>query len=72
MMWRVRALVRRVAENVPMSIAWMLPKKVVYFAAIRLIAYATTGKYGSTVVPELGAMDAVKRYEAEAGLAVTR
>ncbi len=72
MMWRVRALVRRVEENIPRRIANMLPKRVVYFAAIRLIAYATTGKYGSTVVPELGAMDAVGRYEAEAGLEATR
>ncbi len=44
-------------------IAWKLPKKVVYFAAIRLIAFATTGEYGSTVVPELGAMDAIRRWE---------
>ena len=44
-------------------IAWRLPKKVVYWAAIRLIAYATSGRYGNTVVPELGAMDALKRWE---------
>ena len=40
-----------------------LPKWVVYFATIRLIAYATTGKYGNTIVPELGAMEAVQRWE---------
>jgi len=27
------------------------------------MAHATTGEYGSTVVPELTAMDALKRWE---------
>lgn len=40
----------------------LLPKRLVYFAAIRLGAYATTGKYGSTIVPELGFMDAIGRW----------
>ena len=44
-------------------IAFHLPKCLVYWATIRLIAYATTGKYGNTVVPELTAMDALKRWE---------
>ena len=44
-------------------IADKLPKWVVYFATIRLIAYATTGQYGNTIVPELTAMDALKRWE---------
>ena len=39
-----------------------LPKKIVYFATIRLICEATTGKYSNTIVPELGAMEAVNRY----------
>lgn len=40
-----------------------LPKKVVYYAAIRLIRNATTGKFQNQVVPELTAMDALKRWE---------
>lgn len=42
-------------------VAWRLPKKVVYWCAIRVIAYATQGAYGNTVVPELCAMDALER-----------
>ena len=40
----------------------LLPKKLVYFCFIRVMAYATTGKYNDTVVPKLSGMDAVKRY----------
>ena len=42
---------------------YLLPRRVVYYAAIRLGVEATTGRYGSTVVPELGLMDAIKRWE---------
>lgn len=44
-------------------IAFHLPRCVVYWAIIRLIAYATSGRYDSTVVPELEAMEALKRWE---------
>lgn len=43
--------------------AWRLPKKLVYFATIRLIAFATQGEYGNTVVSELPAMEAISRWE---------
>jgi len=43
-------------------LADMLPAKLVYFAAIRLIAHVTTGKHGSTDAVELTAMDAVERW----------
>jgi hypothetical protein len=39
-----------------------LPRKLVYFCFMHVMAYATTGKYGETVVPELTSMDAIKRY----------
>lgn len=45
------------------KLAWLLPEALVYFCAIRLIANATQGKYGNQVVPELTAMDALKRWE---------
>lgn len=44
------------------ALAWNLPDRVVYHAAIRLVSYGTVGKYGNTVVPELGAMDAIGRW----------
>lgn len=44
-------------------IAWKLPCKIVYFAAIRLMAHATMGKYSNTIVPNISGMDAIKRWE---------
>ena len=44
-------------------IAWRLPRKLVYWAAIRLLSHATVGKYGDQIVPELLAMDALGRWE---------
>ena len=45
-----------------MWIAWRVPRRLVYFASIRLIANAIQGEYSSTVVPDLTAMDALKRW----------
>lgn len=44
-------------------IAFHLPKWIVTYATIRLIAYATTGKYRNTIIPELTAMEALKRWD---------
>jgi len=44
-------------------LAFRLPKPLVYWCSLRLIAFATQGRYGSTVVPELRAMDALARWE---------
>lgn len=44
-------------------IAWHLPKRLVMWAAFRVISHATTGKYSNQNVPELTAMDAMKRWE---------
>ena len=43
--------------------AHRLPRWLVRWAAVRLGAHATTGKYGSTIVPELTFMDALKRWD---------
>lgn len=43
-------------------IAWRLPRQLAYWCAIRVIAHATQGQYGSQVVPELYAMDALERW----------
>lgn len=39
-----------------------LPKKLVYFCGVRVLVHSTTGKHSSTVVPDLTAIDALKRY----------
>lgn len=46
-------------------LAYILPADLVYFAVIRLVAHATTGKYGSTNVVKLSAMDALERWRTD-------
>ncbi len=45
-----------------MKVAWLLPRRVVMWATIRVGAHATTGAHSSHVVPELRFMDAVQRW----------
>ena len=45
------------------DIAWMLPRRLVYWCAIRLMAAATAGRYSDQIVPELYAMDALQRWD---------
>lgn len=47
-----------------MKLAWLMPKQLVYWCAIRLGAHATTGKYATTEAPSMTFMDAVKRWGA--------
>jgi len=44
-------------------LAYRLPRPLVMWASVRLIANATTGQYSNQVVPELKAMDALQRWE---------
>lgn len=49
-------------DKIWMFIAWKIPKRLVMWCAVRLMANATQGKYGSQNVPELTAMDALERW----------
>lgn len=40
----------------------LLPKKLVYFCANEVLAYSTSGKYGTTEVPKITAMECLERY----------
>ncbi len=44
-------------------LAWKLPRQLVLWCAIRVVAHATTGKFSNQVVPDLTAMDALKRWD---------
>ena len=44
------------------SLAWRLPRKLVYFCVIRMWAKTTTGKYGNTEVPALTVDEMLKRW----------
>lgn len=59
---------RKIIDKVLFRIVWALPKRLVYLSAIRVMAHATTGKYGNTIVPELAGMEAIKRWEVDLGL----
>lgn len=45
-----------------------LPVRIIYFCFIHVMAYATSGKYKSTIVPELTGMEAIKRYIDDKGI----
>lgn len=49
-------------DKILMKLAWLLPRRIVMWCAIRVAAHATTGKYGNQVVPKLSAMDAIQRW----------
>ena len=44
-------------------LSFRIPRKLAYFAAIRVGANATQGKWGTTEVPALTFMDALERWE---------
>lgn len=50
-------------ENLIIGLAWFVPRRLAYWCAIRVMAHATTGKWGQTEAPALLAMDALNRWE---------
>jgi len=53
----------KLIENLAFKIAWILPKWLVYYASIRLVTNATTGKHSSTITPDITACESLKRWE---------
>lgn len=58
----LRWSLRRGGEKAAQWLAWRLPRWLVYWAAIRLGAQATTGPHGGTDPGELPFMEALKRW----------
>ena len=58
----VRYRRHKLHERVLIRAAWALPKDVAYWAAIRLMAHATTGAFSGQVVPELTVDQALQRW----------
>ena len=50
------------AEAITIKLAWLVPRRLAYWCAIRVIAHATQGEYSNQEVPALSAMDALKRW----------
>jgi len=61
--WETRYQAAKRWERFLMFIAWKLPKVLVKWCYVRVAAHATQGKYGSTIVPEISMMDALKRWD---------
>jgi hypothetical protein len=53
----------RLLERLCIAIVWRLPRRLVMWCAIRVIAHATQGQFSTQVVPELGAMEALQRWD---------
>ncbi len=51
------------AERALMALVWRLPRRLVFWCAVRVGAHATTGAYSNQVVPELRFTDALQRWE---------
>lgn len=49
-------------EKMLQAIAWKLPRRLVYWCAIRVMAHATTGQYADQVTPDLRAIEALERW----------
>lgn len=45
------------------KVAWLLPRRVVYHAAIRAWAHATTGAYANTIATDILCDEVVRRWE---------
>ncbi len=60
---RLRYGIPHFQEKVWIAIAWRLPRKLAYWAAVRVMVHATQGPYSNQVVPDLYAMDALKRWD---------
>ena len=50
-------------EKLTIWLAWKLPRTLVYWCAIRLMAHATQGKHSGQPVPELTGIEALRRWQ---------
>lgn len=58
----IRAEWSRFIERASRKVAWLLPKQVVWWAYLRVVGNATSGKWG-TPPDELNWRDAIARWE---------
>lgn len=56
-------LTNRKLEHLLIKFVWKLPRKVVCWSAVRVISNGTSGEYRNQIVPELTAMDALRRWD---------
>ena len=54
---------RKFIEKLWLWFIWKLPRKLIYWSSIRLMANATTGEYSSQEVSKINIIDALSRWE---------
>ena len=59
----LRSALTRARERFWIWLAWLLPRELVMWCAVRVGAHATTGDWGHVTVPDLTFMDALKRWD---------
>jgi hypothetical protein len=52
----------RAVEATWMKLAWAIPKRLAYWATIRVGVHATTGEHSDQVVPEMKFVDVLERW----------
>ena len=50
-------------DKVALWVACKLPKRIVYWAAFRVIANATTGEHSQQIAPKLTCVEAMARWD---------
>ena len=55
--------IRRRGDALLRAIVWRLPRRVVMWCAVRVLAHATSGRFGDTVVGGLPAIEALRRWD---------
>lgn len=53
----------RFAESLCRNIAWILPREIVMWCAIRVMAHATQGPYSATDATALQGLEAIRRWD---------
>jgi hypothetical protein len=62
-LWVLRSYyIRKLSDKFWLWLVWKLPKPLVMWSTVRVVAHATSGEYGDTSAPDITAMDALKRW----------
>lgn len=62
LIWQIRWWIQSLMIDLSIAIAWRLPRSIVYWSYIRVLAHAAGEKYPDTLVSSLNAMVALKRW----------
>ena len=60
--YRVKEFRMRAWDQFCFSLAWKLPKRINYWAAVRVFAHATSGRYAGEEVTKINVVEAMKRW----------